>query len=329
MNYLVEIGRRGSLALWLLAAAVSLALLFAVLWQVDWAAVSEMTRTASLPAVGVAFLCMTVAGLLTASRIQLFTPNRPDFATCLKVTAHYSVLLVLLPARLGEVGAVLLFRRYFRQRAGAAILSVITQRLFDLAVVGAIFLLSGVMVLRLSTAIEAYALAALLVTLLPLGLFYLDRPLGGLARFLLRETRPKTRLRTRFVRLLLQARIWHRHGLSRRTLVYGIGLTAARWVFNLTGMALLFHALHLGLAPEASLWAATAYNLLAVIPVQTIGGIGVSEAGLAGLLVLLGKPLALAAGASILIRVALVLTPFLFWLLVLAALQIGNRASMR
>lgn len=323
MSLFLEIARRGSLLLWGLAIGGSLALLLGVLLQVDWHAAASMLRLAAWPFVLGALALLMVEGIVTALRIGVFTPSRPGFATCLKVNAHYVLLLMLLPARLGEMGAVLLFRRYFRQGAGAALMSVLSQRLFDLAILGSLFMLLGLSLASLLTFFQTAFLAAGLLVCLPLGLFYLDRPLAAAAIALRRKHGPRpSGFRHHVLRLLLQARIWHRHGLNRRTLLYGIALTATKWACNLSSLALLFFAIHLALTPLESAWVASAYNLLAVLPIQTVGGIGLGEAGLAGLLAINGLPLGLAVGASLLVRLVLIAAPFLFWALAMGALRI-------
>ena len=327
MSLFLEIARRGSWLIWGLAIGISLALLLAVLAQVDWQEAIQMLHQAAWPFVFGAIFLLMVEGVVTAIRIGVFTPSRPGFATCLQVNAHYVLLLILLPARLGEMGAVLLFRRHFRQGAGAALMSVLSQRLFDLAILGSLFLLLGLSLASLLTAFQTAFLAAALLICLPLGLFYLDRPLAVAAIALRRKHGPRpSGFRHHILRLLLQARIWHRHGLTRRTLLYGIALTAAKWACNLGSLALLFFAIHLSLTPMESTWVASAYNLLAVLPIQTVGGLGIGEAGLAGLLTLNGLPLGLAVGASLLVRLVLIAAPFLFWALAMGALRLttGN-----
>ena len=54
-----------------------------------------------------------------------------------------------------------------------------------------------------------------------------------------------------------------------------------------------------------------------MIPLHTIGGVGIADAGLATLLAWLGVPLASAAGATLVLRAVVLLVPMMFWLLVM------------
>ena len=55
----------------------------------------------------------------TAARIRICTEGPPRFSAALKTNAWYVLFLIILPARLGEAAAVLLFRRFLGQNAGA------------------------------------------------------------------------------------------------------------------------------------------------------------------------------------------------------------------
>ena len=64
------------------------------------------------------------------------------------------------------------------------------------------------------------------------------------------------------------------------------------------------------------------YNLSAVIPIQTVGGFGISEAALLGSFRWLGYSLGVGASIAIAIRLALIAGPLLFWLVIIVVQDI-------
>ena len=104
-------------------------------------------------------------------------------------------------------------------------------------------------------------------------------------------------------------------------------LTLGKWICILGGFVLLARGLMLGLDVAEGVTAAAAYNFLAVLPLQTVGGFGLGEAGLTGVLVVFGLPLGLAAGASVVMRLTLIAVPVAFWVVVMSTRSLrGHRA---
>ena len=100
-------------------------------------------------------------------------------------------------------------------------------------------------------------------------------------------------------------------------MVAAVITTVARWFGNLGGIVAVLIALGLPVAPSEMLLVAATYNVLAVIPLHSVGGIGITDAGLAALLVFLGVGLPTAAAASLLMRAVVLVVPPVFWALVM------------
>jgi uncharacterized membrane protein YbhN (UPF0104 family) len=141
-------------------------------------------------------------------------------------------------------------------------------------------------------------------------------------RFLAIAAQPFLRRRTeiwprRILRLLLQVRMVSRHHFDRsRTLKLG-GYTLAKWLVNLAAIGCIVSAVVPAMKSLTALGVGIVYNLSAVIPIQTIGGIGISESVLLGSFVWLGYSLEMGAPIAIAIRLALISAPILFWLFVM------------
>ncbi len=272
-----------------------------------------------------ALICLTFEGIITALRIWLFADRKPCLRPALKANAWYVLLLVILPARLGEVAAVVIFERYLKQKRGAAVMSIITQRLYDVIVLGSFFLIAlmGLSGFGDKGVMSGLALAVIAFSLFVL--FRLDMFLTFAALIFQKLAKGSRGLFRKLLHICLQGRIYVRHGLKSRDIPLALLFTIGKWVSNLGAILFLFMAINLDLSFFESLTIAGAYNFLAIIPLQTIGGIGVGEAGLAVLFVAMGLTVSLAAGASLLIRFVILLFPLLFWVMVMGGLNLKDR----
>lgn len=292
-------------------------LLVTVIAQVDIAQAQAMLESISGPALLLAFFCLLAEGVITALRIWLFAARKPCLSEALRANAWYVLLLVMLPARLGEVAAVLVFEKFLKQKYGAAAMSIITQRLYDVVVLGVLFLIA---LLGMGDFINAKLMMGIslgLIALAGLVLIKLEMFLTW-AALLLRKFKP-------LFRLILQARAYSRHILKPRDIVPALLLTLGKWLSNLGALVFLLAAVHLGLNTFESVTVAAAYNFLAIIPLQTIGGIGIGEAGLTALLAAIGIDVSEAAAASLMVRFVILIFPFIFWVGVMGGLKIKER----
>lgn len=305
---------------WGSASLISLVLLGLVLMQVDFSLVQRMAQNITVPAFIAAFAFLTLEGIFTSLRIWVFAARKPCLSQALRSNAWYVLLLVMLPARLGEVAAIVVFERYMGQKHGAAAMSIVAQRLYDVIVLGTFFLIA---LIGLSDLFDnkalLYGIGAALIIFCMAVLYRMELFLT-IAAALLRTRR--TGLLGKVLRLILQARIWTRHIFQRKDIGIVLFLTTMKWVCNLGALVFLFRSIRLGLPFFESVTTAAAYNFLAIIPLQTIGGIGVGEAGLALLLGAMGLSASMAASASIMVRLVIIVFPFIFWVMVMGGLRL-------
>lgn len=304
--------------LWGVSLVISLGLLALVVMQVDVRQAASMFNNISWIFLAVAFVFLIMEGIATALRLWLFAAKKPCLSEALKANAWYVLLLVVLPARLGEVAAVVVLERYLGQKYGAAAMSIIMQRLYDLIVLGAIFLIA---LLGLGDFVDKTFMSMVSLGLIAVVLFVLVRLefFLTIAAVLFKKAPRKIR------RLILQARLYSRHGFKSRDIPLALIFTFIKWVSNLAALVFLFMSLHLGLGIFENVTVAAAYNFLAIIPLQTIGGIGIGEAGLALLFTGTGLDVSTAASASLMIRFVILVFPFIFWIMVMGGLNLKKR----
>ncbi len=319
-----ELGRRASPLMWVSAAAISLILLSLVLSQVDWLLFFEILQQTLIVFVVISVILFLLEGVFTSLRFYVLTPNSPALSSCFQLTAWYVVLLILLPLRLGEVAVIFLMKKHLNQSASPAIMNVLVQRLFDVMTLCVVFLICILMFSSIIESEQITGIAVVCLIALACVLSILDRILAILIGPLLRRRNPQSDTVRKLLRALLQARIWYRHRLTLSKSLIAFFLSLGKWLCNILAFVFLLQALQLPVDFNNSVVIAAAYNFLAIIPLQTIGGIGLSEMGLSGLLIFSGLSLTLAASATILVRVIIILIPFLFWALVMLALSVNK-----
>ena len=310
---------------WVSASLVSIALLAMVVAQADISEVRGMLGQLSYIMLAWAFGFLLFEGIITSLRIWLFAGGRKCITPALRANAWYVLLLVILPARLGEVAAIVVFEKYLGQKYGAAAMSIISQRLYDVIVLGTFFLVA---LLGMGDMLDKNLMMVIgggLIIVALIGLTQLDKFLTLSVLVLGKNKIRQGVIRRKIGRLLLQARIYARHILSKRDIPLALIFTVLKWAFNLGALVFLFYAIQLDLSVLQGVVTAAAYNFLAIIPIQTIGGLGVGEAGLALILAGMGITASMAAGASLLIRFVIILFPFIFWVLVMGGLGLKEK----
>lgn len=309
--------------IWLTSIAASVLLLGLVVAQVDWAQAQIVLDQLSYIWLFAGVFLLLIEGLITAARLNVLARPVATYRACVTTTAWYVLLLIALPARLGEIAGVATLAQHMGQRAGTAAASLLLQRLFDILLLA--LMLAAVSVLWAAGPSLSYILwsIACLILVLLGGILYLERLLACLALPLLKSrSKPWAR---RILRVILQARILRRHYLDRaRTVRLGC-LTLAKWLANLSAIACVVIGVVPALSTGTAYGLGIVYNLSAVIPIQTIGGFGISEAVLMGSFHWLGYSLEIGAPIALTIRLALISAPILFWVIAIGTKDSGNR----
>ena len=312
-----------------MAATISLALFGLVATRLDAASLAAAAASFSWPLVAAGALLLASSFLPDSLRLYLFAERRGGYATAMRVSAWHGLWLIVLPLRLGEVAWVVAMRKAYGWNPATAVVCALVLRLLDLAVVAAVLLAAMPAALgpgRDETPLIAAA-AVIVCGLALAGIATLRVWLGLSARLVIATGRPRG-WRLRMLRHLLQGRRWLNSVHHRRTLLLGLLPTALAWTANFAGYWLLCQAVGLPVAVIEVLFATAGSILLTSLPVQSIGGFGLLEAGLTGILAWLGAPAATAALAALAIRFATWAGAGLFALFNLL-LQLGRRLRRR
>ena len=147
---------RPSQLLWFTAIVSSVLLVGFVLSLVDWQTAKNVVASANRPLIFTGVCLLGLEGFITALRFQLLAVGEINYSRCLQATAWYVLLLLALPARLGEVAGVGTMVRYMRQSAGASAINLFLQRIFDVLTLGAMFCLVSFQYLIAAQVLETH-----------------------------------------------------------------------------------------------------------------------------------------------------------------------------
>jgi len=323
---LLESLPRAGWKVWLAAIIGSVLLLGIVVIQLDLASLKTVIQGLVVPLAVVGLLLLLAEGVLTAERLSLMAATHQPFAKALQANAWYSVLVLILPARLGEIAAILVLKKYLLQKPAPAFMSIVVQRLFDLVMLGTLFLLVLTsLVSQLPVGVSA-AVAGLVIGLAVLAIYRMEGLLTLAARWMISTRLPISKPhRHKILRLVLQGRSWRRHLSNAGLITAAFLLTVAKWLVTVSAIGALLLALYSTLGWHSALIASVAYCFMAAVPLQTIGGVGLGEAGLAFLLTGMGVPVGIAAAMTLFVRLVLILFPAFFFGLVFVYVIVSGR----
>ncbi|MGE0484284.1 MAG: lysylphosphatidylglycerol synthase transmembrane domain-containing protein [Gammaproteobacteria bacterium] len=313
--------RRG----WLWPALASLLLVAILVGVADLDVARGLLANVSWWWVAAALALLQLEGVCTALRIRLLAGPGARLDASLAATAWWVVGLAVLPARLGEVGGLVALRRYLGQRSGGAINSLLVQRLVD----ALLLLVLGAAVLGAERARSGQGALFGLTLLLAAGCIL---ALFALPLWFALAARLAYRWRGRvFGRRLLRMAVDGRRAardLARGGRLWRLGgLSFGKWCCNLAALGILIGLLLPQLALSARAAVAVLFNLAAVIPLQTVGGIGIGEVAFTAGFRWYDVSLETAASAALLLRGALFAAPVLFWALALGGLAAWPRQA--
>ena len=274
-------------------------LVFALLFAfVDPDQVFEAAKRVDPLLLAVAMIPLSLEVICTSLRVQ-HCVNRPvPFSLAMYSNAIYMTWLSILPARLGELAGIAVFNSRLGMPMGSAIASVVVQRIYD------VLILSGLLVAMLSQTLyggtTGFVIACIVLFVLISVLLTLPFWLSQIARLLISFRHRAILKRLLFV--CLQARTWYRHQSAPRAITWLAGTTLAKWIVNLIAVYIVFRACGIELDGYLITTVGILMHFLGAIPVQSFGGFGASDVGLAGILASLNVSAELAVATSIIFR---------------------------
>jgi uncharacterized protein (TIRG00374 family) len=296
------IGNNRRLASFLGAATVSGGIVALLLAFMPWAETARLWRSLSPLAIAAPALALMVSYGVAGFRLQTMAPRGTALrlVDAVAVSLWHGLAMIVLPARLGELALIEAIRRYAGIGRGTGLAILLVQRIYDLILTSLAFAI-GALALMLGDPPLLIVLVVAVLLLVALARS-LDRLLGWGARLIAGW----------------HGSVWGRlHEMLVEAESAAASLTASRvpiliagtvlfWATDFAALWLIFRAFGVVLDPFRLLFLAAGLAFVHALPLPTIGGLGVAESGLAGLLMALGFEAATAISIGVSVRLSLV-----------------------
>jgi uncharacterized membrane protein YbhN (UPF0104 family) len=301
----------------------SIALLAGVAWNADWKLLKASLSSVSPLWLARAAVCLAILQFVNGIRLALLVSDKKKsalsvLAPSIEVSFLCQALIRVLPFRLGDLAFFVIANRKLNTSFEKNLGLFFRIKLWDLRVVATSFLICGGWVVAMEYAslkpyvVGAALLSCVLFMLSPVRILYPITKLVGVLALLpgLGGFRHFSELLERSISSLKE----EKHSLSEWILML---LTSAGWCIYYGTMYCLMQGLGMSIDLILAIAVASGMILISIVPIQTIGGFGLTEIGQSSLYLLGGLSTAEATSRSLAVSVlflGLCLgVPALFW----------------
>lgn len=261
---------------------------------------------------GLAVLALTLFCLIHAVMALRILRSLRRFSgasltAALLLSVRHALLLAVLPARMGDLAYPVMLARALRVPLGVAMGNLLVVRIMDVVIIVAMLGLTAPLI-AMDPALARSMLWALV------GLFGLSViglvAMGPLLRVLMRLWLRLVGRRLGIARVLRTAAGW----TQALTLIRRLEImlwTLLRWLLAAAVIGALFAAVAAPITVVEALFLAAGLNLVAIIPAQSFGGLGLMEGSLMLLLMVMGRPMPEAAALGLSVRLSWLLLPIM------------------
>jgi uncharacterized protein (TIRG00374 family) len=245
-----------------------------------------------------AFALLAISYLFRALRFQvLLSPDDPPLPRMMRVTTVYMFMLRVLPFRTGELSYLYLIRRASSASLAKAAATLAFSRVLDIITVLALFSAAAAVEVRLPRTTAGIAVLLLLLTVL---LWFLDRPARWLALLLSNPRLGRGRFRERLRSFAACTADETAQLRKKGAYLPAVALTLFAWLAVFWMFYVFLRGFGVDVSPAAALCGSTASVAAASLPIGGIGAFGPVEAGWAAGFIAVGldKQTAISTGIS-------------------------------
>ncbi len=313
------ISNRQNTKLTLIAAVVSVVLLATLVKLSDFDRLLLSITALNLSSVLIAFFIflLTIISvslrLLFVLRLSIKKEVIPSF----DITVIHTILLCVLPARLGDVCYPFLLNKNLNIILSHSFVNLLVLRLYDFMVSALLFLLSTVMLSIDMVDKILLQKAALLFLVIAAGVFgiikYFPSILVISEKNIIKSA--KTKKIFDFLHQLQEG--FHAINIIDHMILFV--MTCIKWLLSIGVIFFIFQSLNMDIQAGQTILVTTGMNLVVALPIQTIGGFGITEAAMAFLLGLVGYGTNEAVTLSLATRFIWLLMPLsvgVIWLII-------------
>lgn len=310
---------------WSISILFSAGLLFVLFYNLDARILAELAARLEpqwLALAGLSyFLTFWTRGLRYLNLLD--SQNEKPHSKYLHLSLMHHLYLIILPAKAGELIFPWLGHAILQSSRTLNLLALLIIRLFDFCFIF-VFISWGLFFALLP---NAPAMLYPVVTLLAIVFLLLGIReqiiVGGAAKILsvLKNQRIKPGLFARLHSQLLEANELlraRRHGKHQLSLFFW---TAMSWLASALGLWSLFKVFGYSIEPQVLIFLLGGINIIGILGFFTIGGLGITELGLAGMLILLGFDTQSAIALGLGVRLGIVVISLLVIVVSEAALS--------
>ena len=315
---------------WLATAFGTVIMVMFFVLTLDGATLRSAWQSISLRLFLVTAALISINGLLDGLWLTTITRGSALRRDAYRVVAWHMLWSSILPARLGDLAWMYCVHAWLKQPAARALFVTFYHRLQDFIVVSLMLMLSLLVAQSSLGGVTTAAVALVLFAVMTAICVSIGQLLGLLAAVLLTlQRRIHRRWLHRALAQVLRIRVWYRHRLQRDQVVQSFVIIFVRWVTILAALTLIIATLAPNLANHDDFFLANAYVYFGILPLQSVGGFGSGEAGLAWMLTHYGVPLAKASAVGLLLRLLISLVHLALWALILGGLWLSGHRQPR
>jgi uncharacterized protein (TIRG00374 family) len=265
-------------------------IIFILLKQVDFAGLQGRKMYINYHLLAVTFLFFTFLNMIRAERFNIVLNREIKFRELFKVTTYYNLYTGLFPGGLGELSFVYLIRSKMKSHIPAGLSCVFITRVWDILVMAGFLLLSLLFLDNINPAKKDYLAIFLIIAAIFLTAHYAGSIIGYLVKRLSRLVGPKAPPGRLCVLI---------DNLNRTADALGDNRSKAGTLFFVTVIfigarffviKLFFQSLGLSISYFEAVLLGAICNIITLIPLNTFGGFGYQETGIALGLILIGIP---------------------------------------
>ena len=296
--------------IWLISLAVSAGTIAVLLNITDISSITERLKNANLLFIGLFIILDFCVGFCRAVRLWMLLriTQSVSMIACLRLTLIHQAVFVIAPSGSGDLAFPILGKMIAKSNIKEAISVLISLRLQDLSILIGIAGFSCFYIFGLNSPAYDIVLAICWLTvgfMLTLYATKLNNRIGRLLNFIKRKF---DNLRKVTSKKDTHETVQVETTLPRSEIYISAAMTLLSWV--LTGVMVwsLFMGFNFELSWQMVFYIVAGLNLVGALAVTTIGGLGVTELGLAGLLITLSVPSSIAVPIAMVARPTLLVT---------------------
>ncbi len=317
--------------IWLISLAVSAGTIAILLNIADTSLITERLQNADLIFIGLFIILDFCVGLCRAVRLWLLLriTQSTNMIACLRLTLIHQAVFVIAPSGSGDLAFPILGKMITKSNIKEAISVLISLRLQDLSILIGIAGFACFYIFDLKLPVNDLVVAICWLTTGFILTIYATKLNNWIGKLLIYIKKMFDTIRKASPAKDQYKSTQNNASLPQIEIYLSTLMTLLSWV--LTGVMVwsLFMGFNVELSWQMVFYIVAGLNLVGALAIATIGGLGITELGLAGLLITLSIPGSVAVPIAMVARPTLLVTTILFGLTALIGVERNSTSPNR